>query len=74
VRPGSLINQQSRRFQTRCHFREFEFNSLKFSNSPTELAPLLAIRNGFFQSALRKSNRSRAHRAAQQIQCLKRKL
>ncbi len=33
VRPSRLINQQARRLQVRCHFRELEWNSLKLSDT-----------------------------------------
>ena len=71
VRPGGLVDEQTRGFELRRHLRELELDTLKLSDRPAELPAGFTVLNRFVQSSLREADRGGADAAPQEIESRK---
>lgn len=64
VHRGSLVDQQARSFKFCRHIGELKLDSLELGKGASELAPISAVGESFFQCSPRETNGSRAHGAS----------
>ncbi len=72
MRPGRLVDEQSRGLQVGSHVGKFELDALKFTDDTAELPSPLTIRHRFRQGSAREPDRSRPDCRAQSVEGAKR--